>query len=81
MRIYAKYWYGAQSAPSAPGNDLQLLKDLKLYEETNPKVSKVALKIMSQLWYLSEELVGLAFFDNKISLDTKKNMVKALFRK
>lgn len=36
VRINAKYWYEAQSAPSAPANDLQLLKDLKLYEEINP---------------------------------------------
>lgn len=59
VRIYVKYWYEAQSAPFAPGNDLQLLKDLKLYEDINPLISKVAIKkIMGQLWYLSEELVG-----------------------
>lgn len=79
VRVYAKYWYTAPSAASAPGNDLQLLKDLKMYERINEKISKAALKkIMGQLWYLSEELVGFAFFDDKIDIQTKKNMVKAL---
>lgn len=35
-------------------------------------------KIIRHLWYLSEELVALAFFDDEVSNDTKHHMVTAL---
>lgn len=44
VRLYLRHWYEASSAPLAPGNDLQLLKDLKRYEQVNPLVAKVATK-------------------------------------
>lgn len=31
------------------------------------------------MWYLSEELVGLALFGNNFSMETKNHMVKAIF--
>lgn len=79
VMIYIKYWYQACVASSAPRNDLQLLKDLIKFENINPALSKVALKkVMGHLWYLSEELVSFAFFDDEIALDTKQKMVHAL---
>ena len=33
---------------------------------------------MANLWYLSTKTVGLAFFDDSIDYDTKKQMVKAV---
>lgn len=82
VTIYVKYWYQASVASSAPRNDLQLLKDLSLFENISPALSKVALKkILGHLWYLSEELISLAFFDDEITLDTKQKMVQALKNK
>lgn len=79
VRIYAKYWFQAPSGWSAPRNDLQLLKDLKAYEEINQQIAKAAVKkILSHLWYLSEELVAFAFFDDKVPLETKRKMVNAV---
>jgi len=35
-------------------------------------------KFEGHLWYPSEELVGLAFFDDAISVQTKREMVLAI---
>lgn len=79
--IYVKYWFQAPSGWSAPRNDLQLLKDLRnlAFEIFNKNIAAVALKkILNHLWYLSEELVSLAFFDDDLSVHQKKKMVEAL---
>lgn len=77
--IYVKYWFQAPSGWSAPRNDLQLLKNLKAFEIFNKNIAAVALKkILNHLWYLSEELVSLAFFDDDLSVHQKKKMVEAL---
>lgn len=77
--IYVKYWFQAPSGCSAPNNDLQLLKDLKTFENINQPMSKVAMrKFLGHLWYLSEELVTFAFFDDEVSVETKRKMVNAL---
>lgn len=77
--VYIKYWFEAGLAARAPTNDLQLLKDLVEYETFNPNLSrKASKKILGHLWYLSEELVALAFFDDKVPIETKREMVNAL---
>ncbi|GBP33326.1 hypothetical protein EVAR_30915_1 [Eumeta japonica] len=79
VSIYVKYWYQAPSACAAPRNDLQLLKDLVSFQNINKAMSQNAIhKILGHLWYLSEELVCLAFFDDALSLDDKRKMIKAL---
>lgn len=47
VTIYAKYWFQAPFAWSAPRNDLQLLKDLKAYENINQTLAKATTK---KLW-------------------------------
>lgn len=79
IQVYLKYWYECPNAMMAPFNDLQLLKDIIDYEKVDSKISEVAFKKMSNhLWYLSEPLVALAFFDERVSIQDKKYMVKAL---
>lgn len=42
-------------------------------------ISSLALKkLQGHLWYLSEELVALAFFDDEVSVDTKRKMIGCL---
>lgn len=54
VRTYLKAWYRCQCPVLAPFNDLEFLKQLQAYE-TNPSVSKAAMKSFSgHLWYLSE---------------------------
>ncbi|CAH2101754.1 unnamed protein product [Euphydryas editha] len=82
VTIYVKCWFQTPVATSAPKNDLWLLKNLKNFENTNKTMSKKALtKFLGQLWYLSKELVALAFFDDEISLESKQKMVIALNKK
>lgn len=79
VMVYVKYWFVSSSACKAPNNDLELLKDLKKFEEINSLQSKLAMKkFLGHLWYLSEELVAFAFFDESVSNNTKKKMVSAL---
>ncbi|CAH0552503.1 unnamed protein product [Brassicogethes aeneus] len=79
IRIYLKNWFGAPLPIQAPRNDLKLLKQLKEYEEKNLTVSQIALeKWKRHLWYLSDHLVALAFFDMGISPEEKERMVIAL---
>ena len=72
-------WFTAPNAAGAPRNDLDLIQRLVTYEHENSTLSKIAFKkFAGQLWYLSEELVGLSFFDNDIPIATKRDMVKSL---
>ena len=62
VSLYIPYWFTSSNPASAPSNDLKFLKDLSGYQNT--AVSLAALHSFSRhLWYLGEELVGLAFFD------------------
>mgnify|MGYP003492342303 FL=1 len=79
VKLYVTAWYQAPYAPFAPRLDLQLLKDIMEYKAFNTAVAHVALKkFLGHLWYLSEELVAFAFFDDAVSHDTKRQMVEAL---
>mgnify|MGYP006352973215 FL=1 len=79
VKLYVTAWYQAPYAPFAPRLDLQLLKDIMEYKALNTAVADVApKKFLGHLWYLSEELVAFAFFDDAVSLDTKRQMVEAL---
>ena len=78
VKIYLKAWIEAPLSAAAPNNDLKLFKSIQSYASINSAVSKAVLsKFCSHLWYLSEELVALAFFDVSVSANTKRLMVKA----
>ena len=42
------------------------------------KNQTAAVALKRHLWYLSEELIGLSFFSNHISLETKQKMISKL---
>lgn len=76
VRLYVKAWFSAPLAAAAPNFDLNFLINLHNYGTTDKEISTVAVKKMcGHLWYLSEEAVGLAFFDNSIPFDVKERMV------
>ena len=78
-RVYLQAWITAPLAASAPYNDFLLLKSLLGYSTINPAISKAAShKFSNHLWYLSPELVGLAFFDRTVTSATKREMVNAI---
>lgn len=79
LNFYVKACFTAPNAIAAPHHDLKLLRNLILYEQVNAEVPKAAREKMARhLWYLSEELAALAFFDDAVSLDTKAKMVHAI---
>lgn len=79
VKIYLKYWYRSSNPSIAPIIDLNLIKDLIKFKEIDSIVAEEVLKTMKRhLWYLSETLVGLAFFDRTIDDEEKRKMVLSL---
>ena len=68
--FYARIWFAASSAHRAPRTYLQYLL-------TSISVD-VAEVLCRHLWYLKEELVPLAFFDDGVSNGMKLHMIQAL---
>ena len=77
VRVYVRAWFNAPLASHSPKNDLHFFQQLSSYDNT--AITKVAgHKFAGHLWYLSEELIALAFFDDDLSADTKRAMVKSI---
>jgi len=74
---YIRFWFTANYAVKAPNSDLKLLKTLAARAEDG-MYKAAANKLLRHLWYLSAELVGLAFFDEDVSVTTKRKMVANL---
>nr|XP_018901195.1 PREDICTED: uncharacterized protein LOC109033171 isoform X2 [Bemisia tabaci] len=80
VKVYAKYWFTAPSPTKAPYNDPLFLKNLLAFDSVNSTIRKnTVLKFRRHLWYLSEELVSLAFFDNTLPVSVKTSMAKSVF--
>ena len=63
----------------ARNNDLCLLKSLSEYKTINKEISLATTgKTIRHLCYLSEELVGLAFFNDDAMPNVKQEIVKAM---
>ena len=74
-KCYTRYWFECPKAECAPLNDIEFLKDVKEYCKINPKISDMSIKkFINHLYYLNEECVGFAFFDDRISPETKDKM-------
>ena len=81
MKVYLKAWFTCQCPTSAPRNDLSMLRYIEEYKALDAPVVTAAMKSFSNhLWYLSETLIGLAFFDADVPVDEKMGMVNALQR-
>lgn len=75
--IYGRFWHEAPLASHAPLNDATMLGLLKRYP--NRIIADAAYTAFTRhLWFFSEHLVGLAFFDDRVSLDVKRAMVANL---
>lgn len=77
--LYIKNWHEALIPEYAPQNDLELLQALNDYPDK--EVSAEAIRAFSRhLWYLSEDLIALAFFDDRVDDGEKKLMLENLVR-
>jgi len=75
--VYVRFWHEAPLGIKAPLNDMQLLESLTNYP--NRTIVKAAKDTFSRhLWYCSEMLVGLSFFDDRIETDVRTQMVANL---
>ncbi|KAK3925525.1 Replicase polyprotein 1ab [Frankliniella fusca] len=74
--FYVKNWFECPSAVKAPANDLALMRLLS--EEKEPHLKAAFGKMANHLWYLSEKLVCLALFDDRVSLQEKRKMVRSI---
>lgn len=79
LKFYLKAWYTCKSAIRAPFDDLTLLQEIHKFESTDNVISNAAFDSLSRhLWYLSEPLVSLSFFDHRVDDEEKREMIKAL---
>ena len=77
--LYVKAWISCPLASDAAVNDLALYRHIKQYAEVNKQVSEIALKKLDQhLWYVGPELVPLALFSNKLSVQEKRLIVQSM---
>ena len=80
--VYIPMWFEAPLAIAAPFNDLNLIKKLKLLQKKSNIGSfalyKFALQPENHLRYLSEELVCLSLFDDRVDVNVKKAMAMKL---
>ena len=77
--IYIRQWNEAPLGIRAPYNDIELLSVLNTYPNKSV-ASKASKAFCRHLWFLSEHLVALSFFDDRVSTDTKEKMVQNLQR-
>lgn len=79
VRLYVKFWFGCSNAIEAPNQDLQFIKDAITYAEIDHDISTAIIdKFKNHLWYLSDEAVGFAFFDENVTIEVKRKMVERL---
>lgn len=75
--LYTKAWIEAPLATEAPRGDLNLWRALEKYECIDREISIAARKTFeNHLWYLSDELVGLALFSENVTAEEKVNIVQ-----
>ncbi|XP_044596697.1 uncharacterized protein LOC123273359 [Cotesia glomerata] len=79
VNFYTVSWFNAPFAIKSSYQDLNLIKNLYEFRSVHKKMSEAATVTFSRhLWYLSEELVGLALFDDRVSLHAKRQTVTAI---
>ena len=79
ITIYVKVWLKALNSSDAPYNDLCLLQTLESYGAVDKQVTDIAIKKMrGHMWYLREDLIGVALFSDFVLNSEKETMITAL---
>ena len=77
--VYTKHWLQPPNSVVTPVNDLQLIKELKEFQEVNKTVSiKTSNTFKNYYWYLTEEVVVFALFLNKVTVTEKRQIAQKL---
>ena len=78
--FYAKYFLRSRIAVFSPQDDLKFLSSMISYRDEDPDLAiPVIASIKRHLWYLSEELVVLALFNEELGSFTRSVMAQKLF--
>ena len=81
ITLYLNTWLTAPVTCDTPYNDLCMLQSIAAFHNIDSEVADVTLyKIKGHLWYVSEDLVGLSVFFDKVFADEKKQMVSAFIK-
>ena len=76
--IYLEDWFSAPLASQAPRNDLDLFQKCVHYKTVDASISANATKALQlHQWYLTEDLIGLSLFDERISDAERASMAKS----
>lgn len=77
--IYVRYWNRSNSLFDAGINDLNILKELEEYKIIDNELANIAIDALSRhLYYLSEELIVLCLFSDKLSASCKSEIATKL---
>ena len=75
ITLYARAWLTASITCNAPYNDLCMLQSIEAFHNIDSKVADVTLSEMKgYLWYVSEDLVKLSIFSDKVFAEKKKQI-------
>ena len=77
--VYGQHWHEAVLPIRAPLNDVRLILTLEQYPDKVCSVPAIR-AIYRHLWYLSEDLIGLAFLDDQVDVAEKTRMQASLKR-
>lgn len=79
LKVHLKYWFNVKSSVMAPNQDLKMLKNLYSFKEIMPVTAEAVIsKLRNHMWYLSQTLIALAFFDDEVSVADKLLMIQNL---
>ena len=79
VKCHVKYWIYIPEPISAPLMDIQFLRELEKYKEVDRTIAEVAIgKFVNNLFYLTEECITFAIFDDSIIEDTKVKMAQTI---
>lgn len=79
VKLYIKPWFGCTNAIKSANQDLNFVRDAIKFAETDQVVSRAVIeKFQNHFWYLTPQTVGMAFFDEDVSIEIKRKMVNRL---
>ncbi|KAK3917833.1 Mushroom body large-type Kenyon cell-specific protein 1 [Frankliniella fusca] len=82
VRNYIEPWFTAKRSVEAPRRDLDFLKKLIEYEKINKPIAQAAQnRFLNHLWYLSEESLGFAVFDEQLSPEERALLAQNILNK
>ena len=75
--VYLESWFTAGSLFSAASNDIKLYNRIQKFQVINKQVSVSSTAVINRhTWYLTEDLIPLALFDEDVPLETRNTLAK-----